>query len=314
MALFGVRRGGRGFTLVELLVVIAIIGILIALLLPAVQQAREASRRASCASNLRQIGIAINAFHSRHNKLPPSRFLNGYPSWFAIIMADVGEGALEEAWDLESSFYSIRNLPARQAGVGVFRCPSRDVPDLVRDVQGNGGSSATLAAPGDYAGNAGSDNPSGDFPQYWRPGANGVLITAEMFDRNPTNTRKWQSEVTFTKITDGLSTTFLAGEKHIPPDVFERQGSVYNGDNQNNCARVAGRFAPIANSADDRTMCRSVGGCARCVCDNFGSSHPTMTQFVFCDGHVVAISNSADVNIIDRMAARADGLFVEGNL
>jgi prepilin-type N-terminal cleavage/methylation domain-containing protein len=307
MALFGVRRGGRGFTLVELLVVIAIIGILIGLLLPAVQKARESSRRASCASNLRQIGIAMTSFHGRHKKLPPSRYLNGYPTWFSIILDDMDEGALVAAWDLEQPFYAGANRLAREGAVGVYRCPSRDAPRLVGDVQGNGGSSSTLGAPGDYAGNAGTDNPNDQFPDYWRPGANGVLITAKMFDIDRYPSRKWESEITLKRITDGLSMTILAGEKHIPAGQTERQGSLYNGDNQSNCARVVGLDAPIANSPADSSMCRSVGGCTRCVCDNFGSWHPGVCQFVFLDAHVSAVSNTADLTVIEAMATRAGG-------
>ena len=304
------RRRLRGFTLVELLVVIAIIGILIALLLPAVQAARESARRATCASNLRQIGIALQSFHADHKKLPPSRYRNGYPSWFAIILAHVDEPGMVSAWRLDEPFYAATNRRAREASVGVFRCPSRGGEyNLVSDQHGTSGPINTTGAPGDYAGNAGNNqNQAGD--GYWRPGANGVLITAEMFDR-PSPGRDWQSEISFDRITDGLSKTLLVGEKHVRVGLVRRQGSLYNGDNQNNCSRVAGRVAPIANSPDDKTVCRNVPGCSRCICDNFGSWHLGICPFLFADGHVSSLSTSINLTALDRLAVRNDGQNVD---
>jgi prepilin-type N-terminal cleavage/methylation domain-containing protein/prepilin-type processing-associated H-X9-DG protein len=307
-------RRTRGFTLVELLVVIAIIGVLISLLLPAVQKAREAARRVSCSNNLHQIGIALQSFHNDHRKLPPSRYLNMYPTWFAIILPHVDEQNLRDAWNLEQTYYSATNKRAREAVVSVFRCPSRGNDELVVDVQGSVGAAVfqtTLGAPGDYAGNAGSDNPSGEAPPYWTPSANGVLITAQMFNGGSID-RKWQSEMSFDRIPDGLSRTFLVGEKHIPYGYLKRQGSLYNGDNQSNCARVAGRFAPIANDPTDDTMCRTRSGCTRCVCDNFGSWHAGVSQFLFCDGHVSAMSTNTSLILIEHLAQRADAAPVVG--
>ncbi len=80
------RRQNEAFTLVELLVVIAIIGILIAMLLPAVNSAREAARRTQCSNNLKQIGLAVQSFHGAHKKVPPARYRDDYPSWFVLIM------------------------------------------------------------------------------------------------------------------------------------------------------------------------------------------------------------------------------------
>jgi prepilin-type processing-associated H-X9-DG protein len=136
-----------------------------------------------------------------------------------------------------------------------------------------------------------------------------------MFDNNPTGRTRWEHHVEFKMISDGLTKTFLAGEKHIPLGAADRQGSLYNGNNQNNCARVAGRVAPLANGDRDLTLCRETTSCRNmaagpCICDIFGSSHPGVCQFVFADGHVAIIPASADLVVVDRLAARDDGLLV----
>jgi prepilin-type N-terminal cleavage/methylation domain-containing protein/prepilin-type processing-associated H-X9-DG protein len=296
------------FTLVELLVVIAIIGVLIGLLLPAVQAARESARRSSCANNLHQIGIAVQNFHDVYEKLPPSRYLNGYPTWFAIVLPYVEHRNLHLLWKLDMPYYAVQNKPVRETPVETFRCPSRGETTLVSDGHGNAGNNATIGAAGDYVGVAGNNVHGGE--RYWRPDSNGTIFTARMFDIPGYRGRHWESEMKFSRITDGLSKTFLAGEKHVPTNQQEQQGSLYNGDNQNNCARVAGVGAPLAKSPDDLAMCRAGPRCQKCVCDNFGSWHPGVCQFVFADGHVAAISIDTDIQAIDRMAVRNDGLAV----
>jgi prepilin-type processing-associated H-X9-DG protein len=293
--------------------VIAIIGVLIGLLLPAVQSARESARRASCANNLRQIGVALQSLHNDQKKLPPSRYLNGYPTWFAIVLPYVEEQNLGALWRLDEHFYANVNRAARETLVPIFGCPSRAGANLVRDSQGNSGDYGTLAARGDYAGNAGSDDPDGPFPEYWYPHANGVLITARMFFTPSHPDRRWQSEISFKRITDGLSKTLLVGEKHIPLGNLDAQGSLYNGDNQSNCARVAGRHAPLASNPADRTNCRTLNNCKNCVCDNFGSWHINICQFLFCDGHVAPLAVDIDATSLDRLATRADGESILGD-
>jgi prepilin-type N-terminal cleavage/methylation domain-containing protein len=119
------------FTLVELLVVIAIVGMLTALLLPAIQASREASRRAVCANNLRQIGIALNAYHAAHRRFPVGCVewrAPGNPSarqlaWSAYLLPFVEEQALFDSLDLSQPFDSPQNTPAA-AVLPVYLCPS----------------------------------------------------------------------------------------------------------------------------------------------------------------------------------------------
>ena len=122
----------RGFTLIELLVSIAIIGILLALLLPAVQQAREAGRQITCRNNLKQIGLAMHNFEGRHGHFPP-----GYSSdsaltdgtgpgwaWAAFLLPDLEQDALHRRIDFTVRLTDPRHADVRIAAIPFLRCPS----------------------------------------------------------------------------------------------------------------------------------------------------------------------------------------------
>jgi prepilin-type N-terminal cleavage/methylation domain-containing protein len=114
----------RAFTLIELLVVIAIISVLIGMLLPAVQKAREAASRISCANNLKQIGLAMHMHHNDHDRLPPSRLLPNRATWAVLILPYLEQDNLYHQWNLGGTYYQ-QNAVARTTSVKGYFCASR---------------------------------------------------------------------------------------------------------------------------------------------------------------------------------------------
>ncbi|MCC7420561.1 MAG: DUF1559 domain-containing protein [Planctomycetaceae bacterium] len=125
----------QGFTLIELLVVIAIIGILIALLLPAVQQAREAARRTQCKNNLKQLALALHNYHDTEQCFPPAR-LSKSPQYgqMVALLPYFEQGNLAKKFDVSApgGFADPVNQPVANAPVGMIRCPSNPVPGLIK--------------------------------------------------------------------------------------------------------------------------------------------------------------------------------------
>ena len=168
------------FTLIELLVVIAIISILMGLLMPAVQKAREAAARISCANNLKQIGLAMHNYEGAFQKFPPSRLGSGMATWMVLILPFIEQDNLYRQWNLGASYYQ-QNTTARQTPVKIYFCPSRrasDTPPIVSisgDQWSGGGPGSPMVpgALGDYAANIGTtgfdyiyqtQQPNGGFP------------------------------------------------------------------------------------------------------------------------------------------------------
>ncbi|HEY4235485.1 MAG TPA: DUF1559 domain-containing protein, partial [Lacipirellulaceae bacterium] len=127
----------HGFTLVELLVVIAIIGILVALLLPAIQAAREAARRTQCSNNLKQIGLATLNFHDAHKELPPMRISDHEQGMLTLILPHLEEQAIADMWDSTTGnmgcFYD-QTYQFRTTPIQAYQCPSMTHDDKIVEV------------------------------------------------------------------------------------------------------------------------------------------------------------------------------------
>jgi prepilin-type N-terminal cleavage/methylation domain-containing protein len=301
-------RTRAAFTLIELLVVIAVIGVLVALLLPAVQQSREAARRSECSNHLKQISLAIHNFEDAQQALPSSRLGPQHATWFVQILPYIEQGNLYNSWNIANTYY-LQPTTARTTQVGAFSCPSRRSSMLSTQFEvSSTGLPDTRQYPGilgDYAANGGQfagaivDNPL----------CNGVMCQAES-QLTGDQVVETKSQTRLRDILDGTSHTFLVGEKHVPRSKYGQSGpswgdgAIYNGDFPRNYNRIAGlpkfNLGQGPNDLDGPWHCK------------FGSDHPGICQFAFTDGHVAALKNSTDMTILNRLAVRNDGQIVEG--
>jgi len=302
------RPRRRGFTLIELLVVIAIIAVLIGLLLPAVQKVREAASRMSCGNNLKQMGLAIHAYHDANKALPSSRLGPQHATWFVQILPYLEQDALYKQWDLSRTYYE--QTPAVQnALVKTYVCPTRRssaMPSVQYKVSSTGlpDSAEHPGTQGDYACNGGQfynaivDHPLCQGPMCYassQVNASGQLTSS-------------QSQTGLKDITDGTSQTFLVGEKH---SVFSKwgqsgpswgEGAIWNGDFPRNFSRIGGQTKwNLGQGRDDLV------GPWHC---KFGSWHPGICQFLFADGRVTSLSNATDMDTLQKLSCRNDGLVI----
>jgi hypothetical protein len=267
---------------------------LVALLLPAIQAAREAARRIECSNHLRQLGIATHNFHDVHRVLPPARYRDTYPTWCVLLLPYLEENTLYEIWDKDTSYYNQPNAVARETLLPLFNCPTRRAPML--SISGDKDNPPDPHRPGtvtDYACNIGDDSPEHPFNHTT---ANGTIVTG--YSQQAGRRVAWHSVTSYRRITDGLSKTVLFGEKHVPQDTFgigDHDSSMFNGDFGEAWGRVGGPNYPLAASPTDEYR------------KNFGSWHAGICQFVLADSSVRQLAVELDPKTLERLCVRDDG-------
>lgn len=316
----------RGFTLVELLVVIAIIGILIALLLPAVQAAREAARRLMCSNHLKQVATAFAMHESTHGHYPT----NGW-GWAWVGDADRGFGQTQPGgWIYNILPYvemgDIHDLSAGKdlaqkkiangrmalTPISMFNCPSRRAATLYPYVVGYNSSfrncNVSNQVPrSDYATNVG-DYFTEDIWAWTRWGSDGPKTleegdaSADQFDMIATKATGIAfagSTVKLSEVTDGTSNTYCAGEKYIQPEFY------FNGQSaDDNEFMYVGENEDISRTTKFKAFPDLPGYAAR---GSFGSAHVGGLNMAFCDGSVHLVSYDVEYKVHRNLGHRSDG-------
>ncbi len=303
-------REWGGFTLVELLVVITVIGILMALMLPAVQEIRSTARRVQCTSRLRQVGLALWNYQTFRRRLPPGRvgcdgtqvgpcsgnrnFARVGTSGFVMILPQVEQQPLYDSFDFDHGPWLIRdkrndlgqssleaNATPIQTQVPIFRCPSDD-SELTREVQGY------PSAIGSYAFCMGSNGPSDGID-----GFKVKLYNTGMFG--------YKIARPISECTDGLSMTIFAGETvdgHTSMSSnrwtygARHLDSMRNTDNPMNTPSGTGITLDLYGYETN---------------GSFGSRHFGGANFVFGDGHIQFLNDNVSKLVYDALGTRAGG-------
>jgi prepilin-type N-terminal cleavage/methylation domain-containing protein/prepilin-type processing-associated H-X9-DG protein len=277
-----------GFTLIELLVVISIIGVLIALLLPAVQAAREAARRVQCVNNLKQVGLALHNYHDALGAFPMGyaarvKFVDGATDaapgwgWATMILPQLEQGPVFNAVNFSLAVEAPQNSTVIRTSLTVYVCPS-DVtngPFQVLDGSTPGNPLATMT-PSSYAASVGNDLTDATTGLNNDGVGNGVMF------RN--------SGIRLAGITDGSSQTVMVGERAWSNAKGVWAGVVTNGTVRrgalNRCPLTGAPFYPAATLVQAHGHLLNTDTDEDGGLDDFSSRHPGGANFVFADGSV----------------------------
>ncbi len=292
-------RVRSAFTLVELLVVIAIIGVLVALLLPAVQAAREAARRSSCGNNLKQIGIAVHNYHDIHQTFPFG-WSNRGQGWSAAILPQIEQGPLYDTlqW-AEGNNWDTDNTPNERAAgtlLKTYRCPSAAIPEHVNNQD------IPLRVPATYRGVASSTADSDD-PSTSANGRHLELSTLEGIFFG-------DSRIGFHDIIDGTSNTFMVGECYW--ETFSQDGNQmdfwYIGSPQIDPWPNATEFSEFVGSTGVPMNARKIASTSGYVKElSFTSFHPGGAMFTLGDASVRFVPYTINTTVYQALGSRNGG-------
>jgi prepilin-type N-terminal cleavage/methylation domain-containing protein/prepilin-type processing-associated H-X9-DG protein len=285
------RKSRPAFTLVELLVVIAIIGVLVALLLPAVQSAREAARRVSCVNNTTQLGVALHSYEFHYESLPagvtnPDGPIRNEPqgihvSWIVKTLPYLEQTALFRHFDQAAGAYADSNSEVRSARIRVLECPSDGMPFT---------NSLNTVARSSYVGCHHDTEAPIDKDNH------GLLFL--------------NSKVKYSEIYDGSSQTILVGEALTSADGLGWvSGTRATLRNASAIDRNQPRFGTPPKPAEEKDKDKEKSGSL--FVGGFGSSHPSGANFGFADGSTRFVRQDIDPELLRRLGNRADGEIIK---
>lgn len=322
-----------GFSLIELLIVIGIIGMLVQLALPAVEMARESARRVHCLNNLRQLGVASQLHIDSQGHFPsggwthvwvgdPDRgFSEKQPGgWCYNLLPFIEEEPLRSLPSLAQSENERLELTRQmyETPVAAYFCPSRRLvrpyPFTRKDTLINS-NNPSYAGRTDYAANMGSRTPTDQ-----RARGPKTLVEADLWVKGSDPLTSWvatkhdglvhqRSTVAVRQVTDGLSKTFLFGEKFLSPDQYKTGKA--NGDDHGifsgfdrDTSRSTNRLHPPMRDKVVPEFWLPVGDSAQVTDWNFGGAHPPGVNFVMGDGSARLFSYDIDINAYSALGTR----------